>query len=66
MDEYLIPAVTAFVLLFSLYELFKGEVYARGLRAFSRREHPFRFWLTILFQFAVVGVLAFAWLSGVR
>jgi hypothetical protein len=51
---------------FIVYELRSGEIPLRWLGSIKRSQSPFFFWLFILFHLAVLGIVIYAWVDGVR
>lgn len=64
MDVILLSAIVlgAFV----AYELYSAEVPLRWFGSIKRDKRPFFYWLTICFHAAVLGIVMYAWLDGLR
>lgn len=51
---------------FIMWELKSGEFPMRWLGSIHRDHRPFAYWLGMLFHFAVLGVMVYAWSTGLR
>jgi hypothetical protein len=58
--------VMAILSTFIAYMLYSGEVPLRWFGSIYRNSRPFFYWLGILFHLAVLGVVIYAWMDGVR
>lgn len=51
---------------FIAYMLYSGEVPMRWFGSIQRDLRPVFYWLGILFYIAILGVVVYAWMDGVR
>jgi len=51
---------------FIVYEVYSGEVPMRWFGAIHRDTHPMFYWLSILFHLAILGVIIYAYMDGLR
>ena len=51
---------------FIAYELYSGEVPVRWLGSIRRDKRPIFYWLSILFHLAIMGVIVYAWMDGLK
>jgi hypothetical protein len=51
---------------FIFYELRSGEVPMRWFGSLKRARTPIIYWAMILFHVAILGVVIYAWVDGVR
>ncbi|MCZ2123155.1 MAG: hypothetical protein LC108_12915 [Anaerolineales bacterium] len=71
MREFLLSIDTLWIVAlilgwFIVYELRSGEIHLRFFGPIKRARTPIIYWLFILFYSAVLGVVAYAWVNGVR
>jgi membrane-anchored protein YejM (alkaline phosphatase superfamily) len=58
--------VMAILSAFIVYMVYSGEVPMRWLGSIHRDSRPLYYWLGILFYIAILGVVIYAWMDGVR
>lgn len=51
---------------FIAYQLRSGEIPLRGFGSIRRARTPILYWLFILFYTAILGMVVFAWVDGLR
>ena len=51
---------------FIAYMLYSGEVPMRWFGSIQRDSRPVFYWLGILFYFAILGIVVYAWMDGLR
>lgn len=51
---------------FIAYEIYSGNVPMKWFGDIRRENNPVFYWLSILFHLAVLGVVIYAWMDGVR
>lgn len=51
---------------FIVWELKSGEFPMRWFGTIYRDHRPFFYWMAMLFHFAILGVMVYAWSSGLR
>ncbi|HMS00772.1 MAG TPA: hypothetical protein PKK96_00040 [Anaerolineales bacterium] len=71
MQEFLLSIDTLWIVAlilgwFIVYELRSGEIHLRFFGSIKRARAPIIYWLFILFYIAVLGIVVYAWISGVR
>ena len=65
LKTYAIQICTLIVGGMLVYELYTGDAVA-GARSLTRSANPFRYWFWVMFHAAIVAVLVFAWVSGIK
>lgn len=58
--------VMAILGIFIAYMLQSGEIPLRWFGSVHRDSNPLFYWLGILFHLAILGVVVYAWMDGVR
>lgn len=58
--------VMVILVVFIVYEIRSGNVPLRWFGGIRRDNNPVFYWLMILFHVAVLGVVIYAWMDGVR
>ena len=71
MQEFLLSIDTMWIVAlllggFIVYQLRSGEIPLRFLGPIQRARAPLIYWLFILFYVAVLGVVVYAWMGGLR
>lgn len=71
MQEFLLSIDTMWIVAlllggFIVYQLRSGEIPLRFFGSIKRARAPIIYWLFILFYVAVLGVVVYAWMGGVR
>ncbi len=71
MREFLLSIDTLWIVVlilgwFIVSELRSGEIHLRFFGSIKRARMPIIYWLFILFYIAVLGVVVYAWVNGVR
>lgn len=71
MQEFLLSIDTLWIVAFILgwfivYELRAGEIHLRFFGSIKRARVPIIYWLFILFYIAVLGIVIYAWMDGLR
>ncbi len=51
---------------FIVYELRSGEIHLRFFGPITRARAPIIYWLFIIFYIVALGIVVYAWISGVR
>jgi hypothetical protein len=51
---------------FIAWELRSGELLLRWFGSIHRDARPFAYWIGILFHLVILGVVVYAWMSGLR
>lgn len=51
---------------FIAYEIYSGNAPLKWFGSIRRESNPVFYWLLILFHLAVLGVVIYAWMDGVR
>lgn len=51
---------------FIAYEVYSGEVPLKWFGSIQRDANPVFYWLSILFHLAILAVVVYAWMHGVR
>lgn len=71
MTEFLLSLDTLWIVAFILsafivYQLRSGEIPLRFIGSIKRARTPILYWLFILFYIAVLGIVVYAWMDGLR
>jgi hypothetical protein len=71
MQEFLLSKDTLWIVAlilggFIVYELRSGEIHLRFSGSIKRARAPIIYWLFILFYIAVLGIVVYAWMDGLR
>lgn len=71
MQEFLLSIDTMWIVAlllggFIVYQLRSGEIPLRFFGSIKRARAPIIYWLFILFYVAVLGVVVYAWMGGLR
>lgn len=71
MNEFLLSIDTLWIVAlimvgFIVYQLRSGEVHIRWIGSIKRTRTPIFYWLFILFYVAVLGIVVYVWMDGLR
>lgn len=51
---------------FVVYEFVSGKIPVRWFGSIKRSDRPIFYWLFMLFHIAILGVMVYAWVDGLR